>query len=300
MKHLHVLLTLTCGLLGLNTAAAQTDSMMNAPQNALMWRISGNGLTVPSYLYGTIHMIATPDFFMTDATKAALESADRVTFEIDMDKMTNPVRQLGMLRKAVMPDGIQLQDLLKPTEYREVEAFFAKKGMQMKLLDRVKPMFVTMLTTDDGASMKNGKMKSYEMEFYEMAKQGDKKVSGLESMKSQMAIFDSIPYAEQAKMLYESIKGGNDGGEKQFARMVTCYKAQDLDCLQAEMQAEGNGMGGYEDVLLNNRNRNWIPIMSKQMKKQSVFFAVGAGHLPGKNGVIALLRAEGYTVTPVR
>ena len=296
---IRALLGLICSVLGLNIGAAQTDSIGGVgTQNALLWRISGKGLAQPSYLYGTIHIIAAKDFFLTAATKSALSSVERVTFEIDMDKMTNPIRQLGMIRKAVMPHGMTLQKLLTPKEYAEVSAFFAQKGMQMTLLDRVKPLFLTALTTDESASMKDGSTKSYEMELYKIAQDSDKKVSGLETMAFQMAVFDSIPYADQAKMLYESIKGGNES-EQQFERMVACYKAQDLDCLQAEMQS-GEDMGSYEDVLLNDRNRNWIPLMAAQMEKQPVFFAVGAGHLPGQNGVITLLRAQGYTVTAVR
>jgi uncharacterized protein YbaP (TraB family) len=58
-------------------------------------------------------------------------------------------------------------------------------------------------------------------------------------------------------------------------------------------------MAGYEDLLLINRNKNWIPVMEKAMSTQATFFAVGAGHLPGKDGIISLLRNAGYTVNPV-
>jgi uncharacterized protein YbaP (TraB family) len=66
------------------------------------------------------------------------------------------------------------------------------------------------------------------------------------------------------------------------------------------MMGEEESLGGYEDLLLVTRNKNWIPVMGEMMKTQPVFFAVGAGHLGGKNGVIALLRQEGYTVVPVK
>jgi uncharacterized protein len=58
-------------------------------------------------------------------------------------------------------------------------------------------------------------------------------------------------------------------------------------------------MAGFEDVLLINRNKNWIPVMEKNMLQSGTFFAVGAGHLPGDDGVISLLRKSGYKVVPV-
>ena len=64
-------------------------------------------------------------------------------------------------------------------------------------------------------------------------------------------------------------------------------------------EAEEGGIEGYEDVLLYTRNKNWIPIMSEQMSTNKTFFAVGAGHLGGKDGVIDLLKKEGFKLTPL-
>lgn len=283
-------------LLGKNTTA-QTATNDTLP-NALLWKITGNGLTKPSYLYGTIHIIGADDYFVTPETRAALDSAEEVTFEVDMDKMTNPLRQLSMLRKAVMPKGITLSSLLTTEEYRAVESHFAKQGLNLQSLERIKPLFLSAMATGEGGTLQDGSMKSYEMEFYKIAEDADKKVSGLESMAYQLSMFDSIPYEAQAQMLYQSIKE-NKQTELQYKRMVRCYKNQDLTCLQREMEDEDGGMGNYTDLMLGQRNRNWIPIMSEQMKKKRSFFAVGAGHLPGPQGVITLLRKAGFTVEPV-
>jgi uncharacterized protein YbaP (TraB family) len=77
------------------------------------------------------------------------------------------------------------------------------------------------------------------------------------------------------------------------------YVNQDINALNKMINGDAD-LSNYTQILLVNRNKNWIPIMGKMANKKTTFFAVGAGHLPGKEGVIRLLRAEGYTVTAIK
>jgi hypothetical protein len=269
-------------------------------ENSLLWRISNHGLSAPSYLYGTIHMIAKDDFFLTDSTRAFIERAKQVTFEIDMEDMNDIMTQLSLLMDAMMDNGATLKDFLTEDDYKIVKAHFDKMGLPLMFLERMKPMFLTVFTGMDMSpqAMSSGEMVSYEMEIMKIAQGQSKEIEGLETAKYQMSMFDSIPYQAQADMLVESIKSEN-AGEEEFAKMVELYKKQDIAGMSAMMD-EDNGIGEYEDLLLVQRNKNWIPVMGKMMAERPTFFAVGAGHLGGKNGVVALLRKEGYTVQPVR
>ncbi len=283
--------------------AAQQEVHSFAPtaaENALLWRISGNGLTVPSYVYGTIHMIAKNDFFLTDSTRAVIGRAGQVTFEIDMEDMNDMSKQLSLLMDAMMEDGKTLRDLLSEEDYKIVKAHFDKMGLPLMFLERMKPMFLTVFAGMDMSpqAMATGEMVSYEMEIMKLAQDRDKEIGGLETAEYQMSMFDSIPYQAQADMLVESIKS-TEAGEEEFAQMVELYKKQDIAGMTT-MMSEDEGIGEYEDLLLVQRNKNWIPVMGKMMMDQPTFFAVGAGHLGGDNGVVALLRQDGYTVVPVR
>ena len=132
----------------------------------------------------------------------------------------------------------------------------------------------------------------------QMAQQMEKEMAGLETVEYQISIFDSIPLDEQAQMLVESMRAESEGSD-QFKEMVQMYLNEDIEAMQDMFKGEEEGIAEYEDVLLVNRNRNWIPIMRGMMKEKPTFFAVGAGHLGGKNGVIRLLQNEGYTLTPL-
>lgn len=270
-----------------------------AAENSLLWEISGNGLQEPSYLFGTIHIIPAKDFLLSDSTLAAFHRCNSVAFEIDMDEMSNLSATLPLLMKAFMRNGTTLRDLLSAEDYQLVKRHLSTTGLPIFLLERVKPMFLSSMVTgqegNPGAAAPNSK--SYEIELLGLARDASKPVHGLETAAYQMSMFDSIPYKAQAEMLVQTLKAGPSENEE-MEQLIALYKAQDLAGLQEIMEGE-SGIGEYRNVLLDQRNANWIPVMSRMMQKERVFFAVGAGHLSGEKGVIALLRSQGYRLRAI-
>ncbi|MCW5923117.1 MAG: TraB/GumN family protein [Saprospiraceae bacterium] len=269
-------------------------------EKSLVWKISGNGLKKPSYLYGTIHLIPKSEFQFPPAAREALDNVRRVAFEIDMKEMTNFRTQIGLMSKAFMAGGKTLKDLLPADDYDYVKDKMKEKGLPGGMFERMKPMFLSTLfsSDDDSGAATNTRMTSVEMELYRMTRRRKLETAGLETATYQMAIFDSIPYETQAKMLVESLRTAEDNpsGENELAKMLKLYRDQDIGAMQAMIGDAQYGMGGYEDILLKNRNHNWIPIMGRMMRETPTLFAVGAGHLGGEHGVVALLRREGYRV----
>ena len=284
---------------------SQADSTSLVPnKKSLLWKIEGNNLEQTSYLFGTIHIIPKEDYILRESVKTALASTEKITFEINMDDMNDMAVMMPLLMKMFMKNDTTLQDLLSEEDYTFVEEHFKKSALPlpMTFLGKMKPMFLTMLDPEGmgGFDMSSGESVSYEMKLYEIAQNQKKEIGGLETAEYQMSVFDKIPYKAQAEMLVEGIRSAGDStAANQLQELVHMYKDQDIQAMQTIMEAEGSDVAGYEDVLLTNRNKNWIPIMGESMRQKPVFFAVGAGHLGGELGVIALLRAEGYTVTAV-
>ncbi len=271
-----------------------------ALEKALLWEISGNGITETSYLYGTIHIIPSDDYFLPSGTLEAIGKSKKLVFEIDMAEMNDMGKQMGLLNQAFMKDDLTLKDLYTEEEYATVKTHFDKMGIPLFFMERMKPMLLTVFASGDidPTDLKSGKAKSYEMEFYDMAQDSKKETGGLETIEYQMSVFDSIPYKEQAEMLLETIEMG-DSDSDSMQKLVEVYKMQDIQGMQDLFKEEGSDLEGHEDVLLNNRNRNWIPVIAEEMKNGSTFFAVGAGHLAGPQGVIHLLREAGYKITAI-
>lgn len=266
-------------------------------ENALLWKIEGNGLTEPSYLFGTIHLIKSDKFFLPKGFQNAFNKSEYVIFEIDVNKMNDISEQMKFLPKILMKGDTSLKDLITANQYKQVKDYFSEKHLPLFLFEKVKPMFLTMFTDGDfdPLSMKNGEYLSYELEISKMVKEKHKKTGGLETIEFQVGVLDSIPYKYQAEMLMKSINSDRDSSA--MDNMYDLYLSQNISALHQSI--ESDDLSKYEKILLNNRNNTWIPRMAEYMRKDPSLFAVGAGHLGGKQGVINLLRKAGYKLSPV-
>jgi uncharacterized protein YbaP (TraB family) len=137
----------------------------------------------------------------------------------------------------------------------------------------------------------------WERKFMELANEKNGEVKGLETLKEQMDVVDSIPYKVQAQMLLKTLNN-IDSTKNSLQQLIKVYKEMDLNKIQ-QLTEEEPELSNYDNILLEKRNLKWIPVIKTEASKMPTFFAVGAGHLGGENGIIYLLRKEGYTVKPV-
>ena len=284
-------------ILSIGHASAQTNGNLlktGADANTLLWEISGNGLQGSSYLFGTFHLLCTEDIQFSAALKQAVISSQEVYLELDMD---DPSTIMGALMLMNMKNGKKLKDLYTAEQYKRVSDFF-KDSLKtpIGLFQQMKPEFLIALLYPK--MMPCNTTASIEEAIMQIAKANGKEIKGLETMAFQASVFDSIPYEKQAAELLQTIDS-MDNSKKYFSLMLTAYKEQRLDKIENIINNPEFGSTENQDLLLDNRNKNWVGQLKEIMKKGPVFTAVGAGHLVGKAGLIALLRAEGYTVKGV-
>ena len=261
-------------------------------ENALLWEISGKGISSPSYIFGTIHMICPEDFIISDTVRRVFSRTQKLYLELDMD---DPMMTVKSMKLSLKTDG-SIKDMMAKEDYERLEKFMKDSiGLPMLLMNRMKPFTLMSLLYDRILPCK--KKESYELSFLEMARKEKKEVLGLERIEDQFNVFDKIPDSSEIRMIMNMVDD-LESQRRDFEEMVSLYKKKDLSSL-ALLISKSSGQSDYEDILIFNRNRNWIPVMEKAMSDHGNFFAVGAGHLPGENGVIRLLRKAGYTVRPV-
>jgi uncharacterized protein len=267
-------------------------------ENTLLWKITGNGLEKPSYLFGTIHMLCADDAVLSDNMKKAISNCDEVYFEVDLD---NLFEMFGVIGQMKMKGDTTLHDLLSEEDYNKVKNYFETKGSMLpfSMLETYKPMLAA--STLEQGSLPCDNTAMMEQVIMQEAKQHKKKIKGMETMAYQAGVLDSIPYKLQAQQLVSYIESTNKGDEedKQLKEMFKAYKNQDLHKLEELMIETDAAMAGFTDILLYHRNRNWVNKLKTLLPGKSLLIAVGAGHLPGEKGIINLLRKEGYTITPV-
>jgi uncharacterized protein len=291
--------------LGMVACSQQNKSKTSKPDpadnNTLLWRVSGNGLIKPSYLFGTMHMICASDLQVSDSLSKAIKNSDKVYLEVNMEDM------MGMMMKLLLdPSSLtmrgdtSLQDLLTPDEYKKLKAYFEKTAGGMipfSTLEKMKPFFLQALLMDGAGQCDN--MVIVEQMVMEEAKKNEVKIDGLETIDYQLQIFDQIPYKIQAQQLVKMTEDTSKKTDDGLQLLTNAYRNQELQKLN-DMTMSDESVSQYADLLLYNRNSNWVTKLRELMKGSSLVVAVGAGHLPGDKGVINLLRKAGYKVEPVK
>lgn len=274
------------------TAASKLKT--NENNNTLLWEITGNKLPAPSYLFGTFHLICKDDIPIGSQLKTAVQSVDEMYMELDMD---DPATLLGGLLLMNMKGDSTLKNLYKEEDYKKIVTFFSDSlHTPITMFQKMKPLFLMSMLYPKMLPCKT--ISGVEQELQVLAKKSKIEIQGLETMAFQAAVFDSIPYADQAKELLKTIDSLEEY-KKYFASMVQVYKTQQLDKILELFNKDEFVSGGNQEILLDKRNKNWVIQLNRIMKKEAVFIAVGAGHLVGEMGLINLLRKEGYTLRPL-
>lgn len=263
-------------------------------ENALLWEVSGNGLEKSSFVYGTIHM--TCDATLNDNIISALDDTSLLVLELDMD---DPTMNATMMSKMAMKDNQNIKDLLTEEEYTLLDKFTqAQFGAPLAAFATFKPFFISAMMV---TKFLDCPIQSYEGALVKIAQEQEEEVLGLETVEEQMNLFDEIPYQDQVKDLMVSVEDNMAEDKLKFAKMMEYYDNSDLAGIQEMTDSDETlTLTKYKDIMLTNRNKKWISKMEALSKEQPTFFGVGAAHLIGKEGVIQLLRHQGYTVTAVK
>jgi uncharacterized protein len=261
-------------------------------EKALLWKISGKGLEKPSYLYGTIH--ASCDLTLEPGTENALSQTAQLYLELDLD---DPQMGATLMYGMNMQGGKKMQQLVSAEDFAIADAYVQKElGISLLMMATVKPSLVSAMLIPKYLDCEATSMEGVLME---KAKARGEDVFGLETFQEQLAVFDEIPYEEQMKDLVAAAKADPAADRKEFDELNALYRAKDIDALQKAASATDAVASKYENMLLGKRNSNWIPRITRIAAEKPTFFAVGAAHLGGPDGVIRQLQKAGYTVVPV-
>jgi len=257
----------------------------------MLWKISGNGLKHDSYLFGTIHMLCPDDFEIKQKCLDALNSSDKVVFEVDLTKPEN--LQIMQAFAAPEPDFVKQ---FAEAEVKKMDSILVAQQLSIKLLDYVSPVTAMSLFAMKGFNCSDPtKLKSFEAELAEIAKTKGKSIGELETPDFQ---FNLLKDLITPKLFMESVVQ-LDNYPALTAKMVAAYKNENLTELTELIQDPTWMTAEQKEKLLAGRNVNWTTIIPNLIKEQSCFVAVGAGHLSGDNGLISLLRKKGYSVKAI-
>ncbi len=261
----------------------------------LLWKIEGKNLKEPSYLYGTMHVKDNRAFQFGDSVKIAFDSSKLFALELNLDS----VNQLSAMMAMMMSGDTTLKTLLSKKKYKKVnDAFKAKTGMSLALMNKIKPVFVSVMLSEN--DYKNDKSVFVDQHFFNLAKEQKKIIKGVETMEEQVSVFDKVPLKEQAKQLYlaTQVKEDTSKTNKESKKLIDAYAEGDLDAL-LKMTTDSKMSDQMNKDLIVNRNIVMAKRIGQMIQTHNSFIAIGAAHLPGNMGVIELLKKDGYSVNPV-
>ena len=276
-------------------------------QAQLLWKVSGNGLDKPSYLFGTYHLASLGIKDSIAALPQVQQDVQQVYGEVIMADMMKPETLMKMQQQMMLPADTTLRSLFSPEEFEVVsQAVQEYMKVDIALLDRMKPAALTQqLTVLFYLKHTPGynPQEQLDASFQQEATKAGKEMGGLETVQSQMDILFNKPLRRQAEDLYCFLSNPAKA-ERQAKELIAAYAAQDLDTVLRLMEEkEGTKCDPTPEEmaqLLYNRNHNWVGQMPDIMQAAPTLFVIGAGHLPGEQGLVKLLQGKGYTVEPLK
>jgi uncharacterized protein YbaP (TraB family) len=265
-------------------------------ESSLLWEIKGKKVETPTYLMGTMHLIAKDKFYFPDHLKEKVAASELLVLEIGGISEQMKMAQVMFLKEGSLFDHFSEKQL--DTLYQYLASNFDYSTEEVnKRFGRMKPIALMQLFTREAFGEGPA---SYEISLEKIAKENEIEIDGLESVEEQMKIFDEMSMDDQVEMVMSGIRD-EDANLEQTQALQDLYLSQNVDSIYAFTKADSSSaLMNYEDDLLTNRNEKWIPLIKKHIKKKKCFIAVGAAHLGGEKGIINLLREEGFEVTPVK
>jgi len=297
---LRLLLVLLTSLICISLTAQKKQKNYN-----LLWQINGNELTEPSYLFGTMHVSDERAFNYSDSVMLAIDQADAFALEVEPDMM---VKALFSEMFASNDTSNLIKTILTPEEYEQLAKRLENEmGMPLDKLNLSNPLLIEMMlersdreNSDDPLKLGyNEDMATFvDAYLYGIAKTLDKKIYGLEKIEDQLEIFTNISKEEQRKSLLRAMDTTASN------RLMTKLMEEQM----IKVYNEGNvskveefvGKKWIDDPIMVKRNKVMANGIDSILQNESLFAAVGVGHLPGNEGLIKLLEAKGYRLSPVK
>ena len=278
-------------------------------QAQILYRISGKSLEKPSYIVGTYHLAPASFADSIPGMKTAIEGTQQVCGELDIMDAFKPENAARLMQSQMLPEGTTLSSLLTAEQLERLNKLLLDV-MGSNLNDeafaaQIDKMTPAALSTTLSLSSYMKKVESFNpMElidnyFQMLALQNGKAVKGFETVDFQMGVLFGAPLEKQVNDLMCMVDHFEDT-EEMVNLITTAYFSQNLTLIEEAMEQESKIDCGTteedEDILINNRNRNWVELMPDMMAEQPTLFVVGAGHLCGEKGVLKLLEKAGYTI----
>lgn len=268
-------------------------SIVHSQENALLYKVSSLKNEHSSYIFGTMHVMSENNFYFPKAIEDHLLECDALCMEV------KEISKQSIKPELLFDSNKPLQDYCTNRQWDSIISW-AETNLLMNRssfeanFQFAKPFILLQFMLQNSLPSAH---KSHEIELEKIASENEIDQYGLETVEEQLNLFNKIDYPSQISMLMKQLAELKNSKEE-FNKMEKFYASQNMDSLC--ILTDTTIFDDFREELLINRNIRWILKMKPLMRKKDVFFAVGAGHLCGDEGVIQLLKNEGYLIEAIK
>lgn len=285
----------------LKTSAAGIASLLlavvanPASADSSVWRVSEGSSTL--YLGGTVHLLRPSDYPLPEEFETAYNAADELVFETDLSSMGDLATQAQMLAELTYNDARTLQSVLNEQAYAALEEYTASVGLPISMMQKFKPgMVISTLQVMQFQSM-GFTPEGVDAHFNERALGDGKALAALETVQEQIGFLAAMGEGNESEFILLSLSDLEES-DAMMEDMISAWREgntrQLSDMFVDDMREQAPEI--YES-LLRSRNLAWLPqIESMLADANTEFVLVGAAHLVGEDGLLAMLTAAGYEV----
>src|SRR4051812_20257915 len=276
-------------------ALALLVTAVAAQAKTFAWKATGKGGTI--YLMGSIHVMSESFYPLNPTLEAAFKDSDLLVEEVDLNEMLDPMAQMSILTRGMLPSNQSLDKVLSPATLALVRKATGDLGTAGGPLMRFKPWMLA-VTLQGMELMKAGfdPALGLDQHFFDKARENGKTVQGLETVDYQISRFDTMTLEQQDRMLAETLKELATETAT-VGKLGDAWKTGDVPAIEQIALADLKSDPAMYQRLLVERNKNWMPKIEALFTRPGrALVVVGAAHLVGPDGLLALLKAKGYTV----
>lgn len=260
-----------------------------------VWKVSRGSQVI--YLVGSVHLLSKDYYPLSSDMEDAYKDSNLLVEEVDFGDMMSPQSQLGALTRGMLPAGQSLDQVVSPATFRDVSKRFSELGLPIEPLKKFKPwsLALTLLAFEWQRAGFDAEL-GLDKHFYDRAQSEGKEVQGLETAAYQISRFDDLTYPQQDKLLAETLKE-LDTETANVTKLADAWKAGDGATVEHIVLQDLKSDPVLYERLLLERNHAWLPKLEALFARQGhALVVVGAAHVVGPDGLLAMLRSKGYTI----
>lgn len=268
---------------------------LHAAGRVFGWKATGKAGVV--YLVGSVHLLSKDFYPLNPSLEAAYTDSSLLAEEVDLGEMAQPDAQMALLTKGMLPSGQTLDTVLSPGTKALLNKHLGDFGPMGEVAKRFKP-WLAALTIESLAWVNAGFDPNLGLDkhFYDRAVADGKAVQGFETMAFQVSLFDEMPMDQQDRLLASMLKD-IDTEQANMTKLIAAWRDGDAPTVERLVLADMKGETAVYKRMLVDRNRSWIPKIDQLLARNGrSLVVVGAAHLVGPDGLVAILRTKGYTV----